>query len=342
MDELCVTAVPGDGADPGGMFAQAMEAVRAEGACIVSQDVFGVPAAHEAGMRDLAGACGRIDWPVSWVGTGAAAGTIAGTQLHAVSGAAVKRIAREGRIAASVYENESCRFCRLAGIRGDVSLSPAAQARETFERIEALLDEAGMDFSHVVRTWMYLDDILSWYEDFNQVRTSFFTERDVFRGVVPASTGVGGSNPAGAAVVANAVAVEPKADRVRISSVASPLQCPATAYDSSFSRAVEIDAPGCRRLLISGTASIDSDGRSAHDGDVGKQVELTMNVVRAILESRRMDWRDVTRAVAYLKHGSDAIRLPALPVITVENDICRDDLLFEIEVDAVGIPAENE
>jgi enamine deaminase RidA (YjgF/YER057c/UK114 family) len=346
VDELLVTAVPGDGADPGGMFGQAMEAVRAADACVISQDVFGASGAHKAGREALTRVCGEIDWPVTWV----EGGTAAGTHLHAVSGVPVERIAHEDRIVGSVFESEFCRFCRLGDIRADASLSRTEQAREAFETMETLLDRAGMDFSHVVRTWLYLEDILSWYEDFNQVRTGFFTERGVFEGVVPASTGVGGRDPAGAAVVADAVAVRPKAGSVRISPVTSPLQCPATEYDSSFSRAVEIDAPGCRQLLISGTASIDSDGRSAHRGDVGEQIELTMKVVHAILESRRMGWGDVTRAVAYLKHESDASvleryrreHLPAAPMITVENDICRDELLFEIEVDAVSIPAGHE
>jgi enamine deaminase RidA (YjgF/YER057c/UK114 family) len=345
IDELFVTAVSEDGADPDGMFAEAMDAVRAAGACIVSQDVFGVPAADGAGREVLARVCGRIDWPVTWVEGGA----VAGTHLHAVSGAPVKRIADGNGVAGSVFESASCRFCRLGNIRGDASRSRTEQAREAFERMETLLGRAGMDFSRVVRTWLYLGDILSWYRDFNEVRTGFFTERGVFDGVIPASTGVGGSDPAGAAVVAGAAAVEPKGDGVRISSVPSPLQCPATAYDSSFSRAVEIRAPDCRQLLVSGTASIDPDGGSAHGGDVEGQIELTLEVVRAILAARRMGWGDVTRAVAYLKHKSDAPvlaryreeHLPAMPMILVENDICRDELLFEIEVDAVRIPAEN-
>jgi len=53
-----------------------------------------------------------------------------------------------------------------------------------------------MDFSHVARTWLYLDNLLDWYDDFNVVRTSFFRKHDVFRGLVPASTGIGGSNHA--------------------------------------------------------------------------------------------------------------------------------------------------
>ena len=69
-----------------------------------------------------------------------------------------------------------------------------------------------------------------------------------------------------------------------------------------------------------------------------------MQVVTAILESRGMGWEDVSRAVAYIKDAQNAPlfnqycaaeSLPAMPVVLSEQDICRDDLLFEIEVEAV-------
>jgi len=99
-----------------------------------------------------------------------------------------------------------------------------------------------------------------------------------------------------------------------------------------------------RRLYVSGTASISQDGRSIYVGDVERQVERTMEVVEAILKSRDMGWPDVTRAIAYYKQAADCplaggyckgLELPEFPVALVKNDICRNDLLFEIEVDAI-------
>jgi enamine deaminase RidA (YjgF/YER057c/UK114 family) len=98
-----------------------------------------------------------------------------------------------------------------------------------------------------------------------------------------------------------------------------------------------------RRLLVSGTASIEPGGKTVWQGDIAKQIDLTMEVVEAILRSRGMGFADITRANAYCKrpeylpyfrawqqaHG--AVAMPALPI---HCDICRDDLLFEIEVDA--------
>jgi len=226
----------------------------------------------------------------------------------------------------------------------DKTMSRAGQTRDVLERMEAALQAEGMNFTHVVRTWFYLDDILDWYNEFNVVRTAFFREHDVFKHMVPASTGVGMANPAGAADMAGLIAVKPGSGQVKVFAVPSPLQCPALDYKSSFSRAAEVQVRDRRHLYISGTASIDVHGASVHPDDVDAQIHLSMNVVEAILKSRNMTWDDATRAVAYFKGLHDAARFPAycmvhglsgLKTTMVQADICREELLFEIELDAM-------
>ncbi|HUW30685.1 MAG TPA: hypothetical protein VM223_03670, partial [Planctomycetota bacterium] len=167
---------------------------------------------------------------------------------------------------------------------------------------------------------------------------------------VPPSTGVGVDNPAGAALIADVLAIQPRTDRVCIEAVPSPLQCPALDYKSSFGRAAEVVFPSHRVLYVSGTASIDSAGKSAYVGDIHKQIQLTMDVVHAILQSRKMEWGDSARAVAYFKDIDDTgvfgdfcrnNGLAELPVVPAHADICRDDLLFEFEVDAVKLGTEG-
>ena len=224
----------------------------------------------------------------------------------------------------------------------DPGLSRAEQTRSVFERMEAELAAEGMDFSHVIRTWFYLDDILAWYGEFNEVRSRFFAERRVFDALIPASTGIGHGHPSGAALSAAVLALRPGAGGKGIM-VPSPLQCPALDYASSFSRAVEVRSAVDRRLFISGTASIEPAGATAYVGDVARQIELTMAVVDAILQSRQMDWKDATRAIAYFRDIRDLPLLESIcaslgaadmPLVSIEAVVCRDDLLFEIEVDA--------
>ncbi|MBM3878754.1 MAG: translation initiation inhibitor [Verrucomicrobia bacterium] len=312
---------------------------------IVRQDVFGVVNDPVHVKHTKAYRLNGVEWPVTWVEEGNGGGCpVAGIQVHAVSGVTVQPVQVDGRTIGTAFENAAARYCVLGGIRSENAEEPRGeQAWETLEIMEQALGLVGLDFSHVCRTWFYLDDILEWYDEFNRVRNEFFRERGVFDRLVPASTGVGGGNSAGTAVVADLLAIQPKHPAVRLRMVPSPLQCPALEYGSSFSRAVEFIMPRQRRLYVSGTASIAPDGRTLHVGDVAKQVKLTMEVVAGILNSCQMGWEHITRAIAYFKHAEDAPvfsqycaqqRLPNLPVIVAKNDVCRDDLLFEIEVDA--------
>jgi enamine deaminase RidA (YjgF/YER057c/UK114 family) len=301
---------------------------------IIRADVFGPPAVVD------------VHCPVTWVcPLSPESAHLGGTYLQVAAGASVTPIHLDGEHVGSVIETRDAREFVGAGIgpaRPDASAPD--QARQIYERMERALEQVGMDFSHVVRTWLFLNDILSWYDAFNIVRTAFFTERGVFDGLVPASTGIGAPNPYGWAIMTGVYAVKPKTDRVSVRALPSPLQCPALEYGSSFSRALEVDLVDHRRLLISGTASIGPDGRTAHVGAIEGQVALTLEVIEAILESRGMTWEDTTRATAYVLDPRDAVvfdryrrenGLSGLPVVTAHSTICRDDLLFELEVDAV-------
>jgi len=342
-----ITAHPVEGNNHYGMFDNLARFLHDNDAQIVSQDVFGCCALQSGGMEALRGAFGEIKWPITWIeGEGPSKKSLTGTQVYAISGTSAAPIRWDERIIGNVFEDDDARYCLLGDLRAaDSSRSDTEQARETFEKMEEALGHAQMDFSHVVRTWLYINRILAWYDAFNSVRNGFFAERRVLHGTMPASTGIGAGNCAGAAVVAEAFAIRPKSKSVRIQQVTSPLQCPAPDYKSSFSRAVEVLFCDHRRLYVSGTASIERNGATAHVGDAAKQIALTMEVIEAILESRRMSWSDVSRAIAYFKDMDDAPLLGAycekehlslLPIAVAHGDICREELLFEIELDAVA------
>jgi enamine deaminase RidA (YjgF/YER057c/UK114 family) len=123
------------------------------------------------------------------------------------------------------------------------------------------------------------------------------------------------------------------------------MQCAATNYGSSFSRAVEVKLPVGRRLLVSGTASIEPGGKTVWMGDIQKQIKLSMEVVDSILKSRGMTFCDTVRASLYFKRSEYSAAFAEwcshsgfklLPGVPIHCDICRDDLLFEIELDTVA------
>jgi enamine deaminase RidA (YjgF/YER057c/UK114 family) len=290
------------------------------------------------------------DGCVVWLqGDACGGGEMSSMQAFSVSGAQPLPVRHGGRDIGFVYEDEHARYCRLGGVApADRGASRGEQTREVFETLDAALGAHGFRFTDTVRTWFFLDRLLEWYPEFNAVRTAFFTERGVFERMVPASTGIGAANAAGAALTCDLLAVQPRNERVSIRAVPSPLQGSAMNYRSSFSRAVELAFPTHRLLMISGTASIDATGRTAHVGDAGRQIELTMQVVTALLQSRGMGWADVTRGIAYFENAQDRPlferyardhAIPKYPLAMAHATVCRSDLLFEIEVDAIQATA---
>ncbi len=126
------------------------------------------------------------------------------------------------------------------------------------------------------------------------------------------------------------------------------------AYDydrpSSFSRGLRLDIKGVTILLISGTASIDEQGRSVHEGDFRAQTLRAYQNITALLEAEGASWKDVVRTTCYLRdiERDYAVfneirtgffreqRLNPLPASTgIQAILCRPELLIEMEAMAI-------
>jgi len=270
-------------------------------------------------------------------------GSPGGVQVRRLSGVNATPLMYGERTIGSYFEDADARYCILGDIRPEnTDASRGEQTMEVLDTIQDALVDAGMEFHDVVRTWFYNDRILDWYGEFNTARSTFFKRHGIT--AIPASTGIGVANRAGAALVAKAIAVAPKNGSVTIRRVESPLQCEASAYGSAFSRALEVADRASRVLYISGTASIEPGGETAYVGDAMKQIEKTMEVVEAILENDRMSLTDTVRAIGYFRHREHiplwdeycrVHGVAPLPIVLAECEVCRKDLLFEIELDAV-------
>jgi len=343
-DTHYMTARATDPSDPSTVFQDLADVVREREATILSQTVFGDAATYVDGVAAIEAAFGKIEWPVTWLDGGQ--GTL-GTQISALSGTPVDRVRVGKRIIGSEFEDEYARYCFLGDLMSeDPTRSRPEQVRDTFEKMERQLAEVDMGFDHVIRTWLYIDSILGWYDELNEVRTAFFAQREIFDRMMPASTGIGVPNPRGRAIVAECIGMVAKGGTVSVHEVDSPLQCAASDYRSSFSRAVEAELPDHRRLYVSGTASIGEEGDTVYRGNVGAQIGRTMEVVQAILESRGMGWECVSRGVAYFRDIADLPvftryctehGIPQGVLLETQAVVCRDDLLFELEANAVTV-----
>ena len=267
---------------------------------------------------------------------------LAGAHVIAVKGAGVEFKSTKNGAKIALYKCGAEEYCRSFGIcLPENGLGGAQYTKAVFNEMAEALRLGGFKFADLARTWFYNRDILSWYADFNKGRTEFFNENSVFSALLPASTGIGSPNPAGTRIQAGLIAVKDAPKNGKIYEIESPLQCGATKYGSSFSRAIEMKCGTYRRIMVSGTASIAPSGETLYFGDIKRQVELTMQVIGAILKSRGMDFSDTARAVVYCMKPEYYAAFLDWQKANVEiahvpsySTVCRSDLMFEVELDA--------
>lgn len=226
---------------------------------------------------------------------------------------------------------------------------PADETREALLLADEMLRSRDWSFADVRRTWFYLDDILAWYDDFNQARNEVFESFGFFDGsptsVIPASTGIRGRNARGHRCTFDLFATQPLPGReLSIERLRNPLQNEAPEYGSSFSRGLNIGTDRCRYFLVSGTASIDEYGNTIHPDDFDCQARRTLDNIESLLASGGAVFDDICQASAFVKRPEDVERLHRilkvrglgnLPLVCTIEDVCRDDLLVELDATAV-------
>ena len=216
------------------------------------------------------------------------------------------------------------------------------QTLAMFGVAEDLLRQAGMEFSDVVRTWIHLREMDRDYADLNRARRAFFEARGI--DPAPASTGIGGGPaPEHHDLCLGVYAVRAARPALRTVMTAPTLN-EAKLYGSDFVRGMRLVETNKIALHVSGTASIDEAGRTAHPRDFEAQVDRMLVNVAALLEGQGASFGDVVSAVTYLKRPSDAARLreklheagfEGFPNVLVAASICRPELLCEVEALAV-------
>jgi len=342
------------------IFAGISDVLRSRDASILQERIFSTQAAAEILRKARAQTYGNLDdgvTPSFLVAAEGSSGPIAGVQVHAISGGDRPEVVQlDGNPCGRIFRSPRCSYLTLSyisvagilpAIRGRDALDTneaADQAKAMMETAQAVLKKYGVDFLSVPRTWMWLRDILSWYDDFNHVRTKFFTEWGLVgpetRQSMPASTGIGLGPANGGHCAMDLTAVLEPSDSIRFLQAAGKQQC-AMEYGSAFSRASKATTPAGHTVFVSGTASINTDGQTTHLGDAAGQIKTTIENVRAVLGDMNCGDEDVVHVIAYCKTTEvekvfnaykDTL---AWPWITVICDICRADLLFEIEATAM-------
>jgi chorismate lyase/3-hydroxybenzoate synthase len=218
---------------------------------------------------------------------------------------------------------------------------PSATAQLAYERLHRFVAARGAQ--HVLRVWNYLGAInhgegdAERYKHFCDGRAAGMG--DFFAEGFPAATAIGHhGHPHRLQVYL--LACDQGGTRVE-----NPRQVSAWRYPRqygrtppSFARAMVL--PALDALAISGTAAVVGHA-SAHHDDLDAQLDETLINLEALLASADMSTGFDTHSPlkAYVRHAADAARvreffrqrLPGVPVLLLHGDICRSELLVEID-----------
>lgn len=250
----------------------------------------------------------------------------------------------------------------IGGIQSaDENESILEKCESTFQLIEDILRIENFQFSHIVRQWNYIEGIISndennqHYQIFNDVRTKYYSKNSLLANY-PAATGIGIS---GGGIIINLHAIK-KTEQVEVKEIFSSLQSSAYGYSErvlegeasaglktkstpKFARAKFLKNETQLQVFVSGTASIQGE-ETVHINDAAAQTKQTLGSINELLNSNELiDYNislsDLSSVRVYIKNSEDYETiseicneyLPKNNSLFIVADVCRDNLLVEIE-----------
>jgi len=256
------------------------------------------------------------------------------------------------------FKNDKAEFL-IGNVNANLKKGCHENAGKVFKVLNELLSMTGFPVHSIIRQWNYVENILGFdgenqnYQEFNNVRADFYANHFENTGF-PSATGIG-MNRGG--VIVEFVAV--KSDKVKSIAIDNPEQIAAHHYSKNvlvgeecvlkstpkFERARYFELNGKKMIFISGTAAIEGE-KTVGAGDPVKQTEITIKNIKELYSDKVL--QKITRenlvpkyghARVYVKNRKDFAAIKRtykkhfgnLPVVYIIADICRNDLLVEIE-----------
>ncbi len=247
-----------------------------------------------------------------------------------------------------LVENECARLLFSGGHQSDLSAGIYTQSREVFAEIKSLLDVEGFAIDSIVRQWNYIERITALenngqhYQMFNNARSEFYSSARWKNGY-PAATGIGS---ACGGVLVDFDAVQFLQSVCYCTPIDNKLQVAAHAYSEQvllaadnrrttpkFERAKSMTFGNRRMVYISGTAAIRGE-ESLEGVGVERQLEITLENIAQLTGEAKIHMLRV-----YLKNVEDYAAVKRclsayeaqIPISYLRTDVCRDELLIEIE-----------
>jgi len=301
---------------------------------------------QEGLLRDVLARKG-LSGAVACVGQAPLCGARAGVEAWAIADAQVSR-PQENMTCVETGRNTLLFFnTPVIASRGS-----GPQMTEEFEAAEKIVAARGGSIeANLQRTWIYCRDIDNNYAGLVEARRNFFSGR----GLVPethfiASTGIEGSSyPHNRLVRMDSLALfGHRREQIRYLRAPEHLS-PTHVYGVTFERGTRIVFGDRSHLYISGTASIDRDGRVVHERDVTAQARRLLENVDALLRAGEACFDDLCQAVIYLRDPADYPQIKAVfdeilpektPRLFVRGSVCRPTWL--VEMDAVAVSGAGD
>ncbi len=248
-----------------------------------------------------------------------------------------------------VVTNDCGRFLFAGGIHGDVvAHGMEQQSKEVFRQVAEVMEKENFPINSIVRQWNYIEQITAFdgvdqhYQILNNARSEYYAAT-TWKNGYPAATGIG-ANLGGLLVDLDAaVFSRPECYATPID---NKLQVAAHAYSDGvlevaknkkttpkFERAKSMTFDGRKLIYVSGTAAIRGE-ESLKGVGLERQLHTTMENIAELTGDAALKMLRV-----YLKDKSfydEAARLmktygPDIPISYMWADICREELLIEIE-----------
>lgn len=256
---------------------------------------------------------------------------------HWLSATAVSRGQEDGL---SFAANSNVLFGDLHVSESELADAETATHR-AYARIDAFLAAHG--YPHLLRCWNFVHDLhrgagdTERYKQFVAGRYRAWSSRAGFEQRLPAATVIGSAEPG--------LRIYFLAARTAGTAIENPRQTPAWKYpreygprSPSFARAMRKDWDGESHLYVSGTASVVGH-QTHHAADAAAQLRETHTNIGALLAEAGGGWRPLLLKL-YVRREADlriaqklALELwgADAPFLWLRGDICRSDLLLEVE-----------
>jgi chorismate lyase/3-hydroxybenzoate synthase len=198
-------------------------------------------------------------------------------------------------------------------------------------------------FPHLFRVWNYVRDINAGdgeqerYKRFCAGRHQALTAAGLMKEQFPAASAVGMRD---GELVIHFIAGREAGTQVENARQVSAYDYPASygRRPPSFARATIAQFGSSRLIFISGTASIVGH-ETRHRGDVDAQTEETIANLDTVAQACGTSLGELDLVKVFVRHAADAARVipllraavPQARLLPLHADICRTDLLLEVE-----------